>query len=354
VDINLGESGVYPVTLEELNVEIPRDLELGYTMTKGSERLRSTIATLYNTELTAENIVVTCGSSEANFLITLLLAEKDKEFIVQLPNYMNTYGVLKSLGLKVKEWWLDSNEGFKVDIEKLKELVNSKTKAIFITNPNNPTGRVINKRLLKGIVDIANDYKLYIVSDEVFRGVEFSGEITPSIVEMYDIEKAVAISGLSKVYGLPGIRIGWTVSSVDLANKIWELKDYTTITVSTISSYIAEHVLSSNLKYKLIERAKSIVRNNLSLLMETIKNHNDTFKIIKPEGGTIALIKILNCNSTLEYAEKLFNERRLLIIPGETFNIPGYFRIGLGVKPNVLNRGLSVLLDFFRREGIFS
>ena len=104
VKINLAESGVYPLTLEELGIEVPSDLLLGYAMTKGLIELREAIINMYNgVKLTSENVLVTNGTSEANFLAVLSLIGRGNEVIIQMPNYMQIYGLLKALNVKTRE-----------------------------------------------------------------------------------------------------------------------------------------------------------------------------------------------------------------------------------------------------------
>jgi aspartate/methionine/tyrosine aminotransferase len=345
VKINLAESGVYPLTLGELGIEIPSDLSLGYAMTKGLVQLRDAIIDMYGgLGLTRENVLVTNGTSEANLLAVLSLIGRGDEVVVQMPNYMQIYGLLKAINAKVREWWLKPSEEFKPSIDDLNKLIGKNTKAIFISNPNNPTGKSLNSRDLKKIAEVAGENDVFLVFDEVYRGLELVDSYTPSILEHYDLDKAVVTSGLSKVYGLPGIRVGWMISSRKIVNKAWSIKDYTTISTSTLSSYIALKVLQPSTMDRLIERARRIVRGNLLVFKSAISSEN-LLSYIEPDAGAYIPVKINLPINTLKLAEKIYKEKSVLVNPGECFNIPGYFRIGLGGLQEELSLGVNMIIE---------
>jgi len=346
VKINLAESGVHPLTLGELGIEIPSDLSLGYAMTKGLIQLRDAITNMYSgVELTRENVLVTNGTSEANLLAVLSLIGRGDEVIVQMPNYMQIYGLLKAINAKVREWWLKPSEEFKPSIDDLNKLIGKNTKAIFISNPNNPTGKFLNSGDLEKIAEVAGENNVFLVFDEVYRGLELVDSYTPSILEHYDLDKTIVTSGLSKVYGLPGIRVGWIISSRKIVNKAWSIKDYTTISTSTLSSYIALKILQPSIRGKLIERARRIVRENLQVFKSSISKSKNLLSYIEPNAGAYILAKIHLSTNTLKLAKKIYREKSVLVNPGECFNIPGYFRIGLGGLPEELSLGVNIVIE---------
>jgi len=349
VKINLAESGVYPLTLEELGIEIPSNLLLGYVMTKGLIELREAIINIYDVKLTRENVLVTNGTSEANLLAVLSLISRGNEVIVQMPNYMQVYGLLKALNAKVREWWLKPNEEFKPSIDHLSKLLSRNTRAIFISNPNNPTGKVLNNRELREIAEIARENNVFLIFDEVYRGLELVDNYTPSILEYYDVDKTIVTSGLSKVYGLPGIRVGWMISSRKIINKAWSIKDYTTISISTLSSYVASKILQPQIRNRLIERARRIVSGNLIVAKSIISKSKNLLSHVEPDAGAYILVKIHLPINTLKLAEKIYREKSILVNPGECFNLPGYFRIGLGGLSEELNAGMKTITETLQK-----
>lgn len=238
----LSESGVEPLDLKDFDLV---DIKLEYGHTKGKIRLRELISNMYSTA-SSDNVIVTNGGAEANYITILSLIKPGDHVLVEMPNYMQIPGLLKGLNTKIDYFWLKDENGFRIDLEEINEKVTKDTKAIVITNPNNPTGMALSDSDIKAIVEIAEDNKTWIIADEVYRGSEHDGNVRPSFVDVYD--KAISTNSMSKVYGLPGIRIGWVVGSREIVDKMWSVKDYTSISPSVISQEIALQVLMNREK----------------------------------------------------------------------------------------------------------
>ena len=161
---------------------------------------------------TADHIQVTNGGSEANYLATWKLVEPGDEVVMMVPNYMQTWGLARAFGATVSEWPL-VNDGsrWRVDTDALERLVSPRTRLIVICNPNNPTGARFDDADLDRIAAIASRHGTWILSDEIYRGAERDGRETPTMWGRY--ERVIVTSGLSKAYGLPGLRIGWVVAA---------------------------------------------------------------------------------------------------------------------------------------------
>jgi len=343
-EINISESGIEAPALEELGVEVPKELKLSYVMTKGSKDLRSRISDLYRgVQVSPEEVLITNGAAEANFLVAAYLADANSEFIVQMPNYMQVNGILRWFGAKVVEWWLRPEEDFEVNLDSLASLINKRTRAIFISNPNNPTGKIIDEEKLKRLVEVQLDSEVILVFDEVYRGLELSGKEMKSLIEMADPSRSIVVSGLSKAYGLPGLRIGWIVANKELVNKFWSIKDYTTLCVTSLSDYLAREILREDIREKLLERGRRIVRRNLEILKKEFKREG--IRLVEPEGGSFCIMGT-GLRETLEFSEKLYQERGVLLVPGEVLKLPGFVRIGLGMREEEFREGVTRFLNF--------
>ena len=228
VEYNLSESGVHPLKASELLVGGDPDFSnrsLGYVQTNGTVELRKKIAAIYP-GADADNVLVTNGSSEANFVAMWSFLEKGAEVVIMLPNYMQIWGLVKTFHAKVKPFRLRELEGeWKPDMAALRRAVGRKTKIIAVCNPNNPTGAVMREETIDEICDIAGKVGAWILSDEVYQGAELDGVTTPTFWGRY--EKVIVVNGLSKAYGLPGLRVGWIVTKRDFAEKLWSYHDYT-------------------------------------------------------------------------------------------------------------------------------
>lgn len=353
VDFNLTESGFHPFTLNELLSEDERkellDTTLGYGQTNGSVPIRQRIAALYN-DINEDNILVTNGSSEANFVACHTLLEKGDEVLMMLPNYMQIWGIAEEIGCKVQGFNLKEENNWAPDLEELKSKVTSKTKMIAICNPNNPTGYILTKDEMLEIMAIAKSVDAWIFSDEVYRGAELNGETIDSFLGMYD--KVMVNGGLSKAYALPGLRLGWLAGPHDMITDSWAYHDYTSITAGIMSHFIGEIALRPDKRAQILGRNRSMLRENLAAVKEWLDQYSDIFDYVDPQGGGMLFIKYKLPINSSELAEWLRTEKSVFILAGDTFGMDKYFRIGIGANREYLLDGLDrvneALKDRFR------
>ena len=244
VEFNLSESGVRPLTPRELiedtvGLEGLLDQRLVYTQSNGTPELRSAIAAYY-AGATPDHVEVTNGGSEANFLATFRLVEPGDDVVMLVPNYMQTWGLARAFGGTIREWRLVEDHAagrWRADLDALKALVNARTKLIVVCNPNNPTGARLTASDLDAIARMADTHGAWILSDEVYRGAELDGTETATMWGRS--ERVIVTSGLSKAYGLPGLRIGWIVAPPSLVSTLWSYHDYITIAPGALSDRLA-------------------------------------------------------------------------------------------------------------------
>jgi aspartate/methionine/tyrosine aminotransferase len=330
----LSESGVEPPSheeLEELGIDLSlAGLDLGYGWTKGWPPLREAIAEmLYGGLIGPENIVVTAGGAEANLLAVLSTIAPGSLVVVDVPNYLQVHGLLEARGARIIRLRRRPEESWHLDLARLAELIEEEgPKAVFVTNPNNPTGAV--ERRLREVAEAAARKGTILVFDEVYRGLELAGDVAPTVLEAAAEYGAAAVStgSLSKVYGLPGLRIGWLAASrEELADRAWAVKDYTTISSSRIGEKIAREVLAEA-EEALRRRAQTIAARNLEALAAALGPCRGV-RIYRPEAGAFALIEVPADTGRL--ARRLYDGYGILVNPGECFEAPGFIRVGLGV-----------------------
>jgi aspartate/methionine/tyrosine aminotransferase len=349
VEYNLSDSGVHPYKLSELlNEEQTKallDLELGYGWTNGHTELRQTIANLYQ-DKTADNVMVTNGSAEANFIMIMSLLKPGDELIVVVPNYMQIAGWAKALDIKVLEVPLLQENGWLPDLDLLESLVSDKTKMLTICHPNNPTGSTLPLEQIERLVNFAKSHDIYLHADEVYKGAEFDGVELPSFADLYD--KSIVTCGLSKAMAMPGLRLGWLVGPTEEIYATWQSKDYTSITTGTVSEYVANLVLQPEYRQKVLQRSKDFLTDNLNMLQTWVDENADWVSFIPPKAGGMAFIKYnLDVNSTvlaLEFKEAL----SVFLLPGDVYGMDGYFRIGIGAPAEHLRVGLKRIAEYVR------
>jgi aspartate/methionine/tyrosine aminotransferase len=340
VTYNLSESGVHPLTVRELlalsGTQDLGDIVLGYGQSNGSDNLRATIAAMYG--CSDENVVVTNGSAEANFIAVWELVKPGDEIAIVVPTYMQTYGMSQNLGATVREIWLREDAGWQPDPDQIRDAINERTRVVIVTNPNNPTGALLNAESRRAIVSAAQRVGAWIIADEVYSGAEYDGVETPSFFGEYD--RVVATGSLSKAYGLPGLRIGWVVAPAELAERLWARKDYLTIGPGELTDRLASVALHPDVRPRILERTRTYLTNGLAILEPWLQS-SGIFTYLPPRAGAICYARYnLPVNSS-DLAERLRADHSVLIVPGDHFAMDGYIRIGHGLPVDQLQRALD-------------
>ena len=349
VDYNLSESGVHPLKLSELlSIEEQReiiDMELSYGYTNGTPDLRECISNMYSEKIFSQNILVTSGSAEANFLAFMTQLEKGDEIIYMVPNYLQIKHLAQSFGIKVIDLPLRQDLGWQWSMDELQSMISNKTKMIVICNPNNPTGSIMPHSIMDKIIDIAQDCNCWILSDEVYRGSELDGVECRSFAGATN--KTIVNGGLSKAYSLPGIRIGWTIGSEDYIKKVWAFHDYTVINVSILSDWIASKILDTKRRKKILQRTKKHLNKNLDLLMNWEKNISE-LSVTRPDSAAISFAKLNIPISSEKFVLDLRDKYSVLLTAGNWHGLEGYIRIGYGGDYGYVERGLDRLKNFIK------
>jgi len=351
VEFNLSDSGVHPYRLSELLTEEQTkkllDIELGYGWTNGRTELRQTIANLYQ-GYTADNVMVTNGSAEANFLMVMSLLNPSDELIVVVPNYLQISGWAKALGVTVLEVPLMSDNDWLPDLDILESLMSDKTKMLTICHPNNPTGSTLPVEQIERLVNFAKKHDIYLHADEVYKGAEFDGIELPSFADLYD--KAIITCGLSKAMAMPGLRLGWLVGPTQEIYSTWQSKDYTSITTGAVSEYVANIVLQPEFRQKVLQRSKHFLLSNLKTLQTWVDSNSDWVSFIPPKAGGMAFLRYnLPVNSTT-LVHEFKDELGVFLLPGDVYGMDGYFRVGIGAPAEHLTIGLQRISHYVRSK----
>ena len=296
-------------------------VKLGYGEITGSERLKTAIQSLYTKK---HAITVTHGAIGANQLIFLSLLEKGDEVISIVPTYQQHYSIPEALGCKVTLFFLKEENNWLPDLEELDKIITPKTKLLCLNNPNNPTGAVIPDIMLEKIVEIAQKNKVWILSDEVYRGLNLSGNpYSKSIADIY--ERGISVGSMSKTYSLPGLRVGWVAAEEGLINEINHQRQYNTISISTLDDYFSAIALEN--KDFIAKRNFKIMNERINILKNWLDNTPKVHCIL-PKGGTTALLKYNFDIPSGELCRTLQQKTGVALLPGETLEMEGYVRLG--------------------------
>jgi aspartate/methionine/tyrosine aminotransferase len=342
VEYDMSESGVRPLTLRELvtmgfDLDAFLDQPLGYSQSNGTVELRERISALYP-GTTIDQIEVTNGTSEANYLVALSQLHPGERFAMQLPNYMQMPGVARSLGAEVQTFRLRQEHGWEPDWDEFERAVSPGTRLLYLSNPNNPTGGVLSESSMARIVDRCEATGAWLLSDEVYLGAEIDRPRTTSFWGMSD--RVIVTSGLSKAYGIPGVRIGWIVAPGELAADCWTQHDYLTIGPNKMSDRIARVAVEGDNRERCYARTREILAHNLPIARQWIESFGGRVTWRQPAAGAIALIKYDSSIPSVELAERIRVRQNTLVVPGSHVGLEGYLRIWLGGHEAFLREGL--------------
>ena len=346
---NVAESGVHPLRVEEI-AETDEDrasvlgLHMLYPQTNGSRELRTHIAAMYP-GATLDHVQVTNGGSEANCITLMHLVEPGDEVVMMVPNYMQVRGLARAFRATIKPWTLIEESTprarWRPDIAALESLVTAKTRAILICNPNNPTGATLTSDELDAIARIASRAGAWILSDEIYRGAELEGDETPTMWGRY--ERVIVTSGLSKAYALPGLRIGWAVGAPATIEALWGIHDYTSIAPGAVNDRLASIALRPARRQLMLARTRGIIRTNYPIVKRWIERRAPAMSHIPPKAGAIVLARYSYPIGSTELVTRLREEKGVLVVPGDHFDMDGHLRIGFGSDPTHLESSLELI-----------
>ncbi|MCJ7680619.1 MAG: aminotransferase class I/II-fold pyridoxal phosphate-dependent enzyme [Candidatus Aminicenantes bacterium] len=343
VEYDMSESGIRAVTLRELkelgfDLDGVLDMPLGYSQSNGTIELRREIAGHYP-GADISNIEVTNGTSEANYIVSLVLLKKGDVVSLELPNYMQLYGVPRSLDAIIRPFHLRFEHDWEPDWEEFDRSVTAETRMVYVSNPNNPTGAVLSEEAMKRIVDRCEKSGAWLLADEVYLGAEIDRPRTPTFWGMSD--RVIVCSGLSKAYGIPGIRIGWIVGPVDFIEECWSQHDYLTIGPNKLSDRLARTAVEPKNRQRLYERTGAILRRNYPIMLDWIKSFNGFFTFHAPKAGAFVFLKYRSDQPSESICESIRRNQSTLIVPGLHLGREGFLRIWMGAVETYLEEGLK-------------
>lgn len=332
------------LALEPGAAEKFQNVWLGYTESQGSPALRAEICKLYE-KIEPDDILVHTGAEEAIFLFMFAAFKQYDHVIIHSPGYQSLAEVARAAGCDVSPWKAREENNWSLDLDELRHLMRSNTKAIIINTPHNPTGYLMARQDYEAIHKFAREKKLLLFSDEVYRESEYDPAMRlPAACDYGD--HAVSLGVTSKTYGLAGLRIGWIATkNRKIYEKMASLKDYTTICNSAPSEFLAELAMRNRLK--LIERNLGILKDNLAVMDDFFARHSSRFSWIRPQAGSMAFPRYLSGNVE-KFCDNLVKQAGVLLLPGTMYDDSNnHFRIGLGRKN--LPQAIERLEQFFSK-----
>ena len=317
------------------------NLSLGYTESAGLPLLRREIAKMYGEEKISDSNVTVLCPEEGIYLSMRAILSKGDEVIVTSPAYQSLIEVASATGAKIKKWeaYIDPNTSdISFRIEDFLHLISEKTKLIVVNFPHNPTGYQLPRKDFNLMIETCKSLEnVYLFSDEMYRGLEYEKELqNPAICEVY--EKGISLCGMSKVYAMPGIRIGWVVSQCEELNmKIRTLKDYTTICPPAPCEILA--LIGLRNAPQIIQRNLNIIKSSLVEVEKFMERNSNMFHMTKPVAGSFAFPAIKDPNGSISaLCKEWVVEGNVMLLPSNLYDFDDkHFRLGMYVNSISLN-----------------
>ena len=278
---------------------------------------------------TIDDVLITAGTAEANFLAITQLVQPGDELIVDVPGWPQPLVLGAAIGAQIKPLPRDEAQGWRFDLAELAELITPRTRLIFLCNPNNPTGQILRAAELEQIVRLAEKVGAYVLCDEVYAGLEWQGERVPAIAGLY--ERGISTGSVSKALGLQGLRTGWLICrDRQLLFDALVLRENSSEIMNVLGEAVAEIALRPARHAAALAKARQAGAANLQLLNDFITNRPElTWQ--PPPAGLIGLCRLLLPVDSEQLAQQLLAPPyRTFVIPGAAYGYPQHIRLGVG------------------------
>lgn len=347
-DFSIGNPSVpAPKSVDDAIIDLVNNFDSvalhGYTSAQGDAHVRETIANYINdkfgTNVTANNIYMTCGAAASLTIVMNAILQKDDECIVFTP-YFPEYGVfIERTGAKLVE--VKSQEKtFQIDMDNFEKAINEKTKAVIINSPNNPSGVVYTVETIEKMCQLLKKkeeeygHPIFLITDEPYRELVYDDTEVPYVINYYD--NTFVCYSYSKALSLPGERIGYIVVSPKMID---EEDAYAAICGA---GRALGYVCAPSMLQRVIERCISdtsdisIYKENRDLLYNALTKMG--FECVYPDGAFYLFVKAMG-EDAYEFCEKA-KEYELLLVPANSFGTPGYVRVSYCVQTKQIEDAL--------------
>ncbi len=331
---NLATSGVASLPLSELGITLDQ-LEINGPTIYGYDPLLKALASRYR--VPQECVVSAMGTSFANYLALAAATEPGDEVLVEQPTYDPILGAARFLGLKIRRFQRRAEQNFAVDVADVERCLSPRTRVIVLCNLHNPSGALIPDSVLLELASLARRRNAYVLVDEVYREMMFEAE--PQTAFQLDPERFVITDSLTKAYGLSGLRCGWILAPRALAERMWRIHDVHAATYPFMTEYLS--VIAVERLAAISLRMKALLDENRSLLKNFLSGRDD-LDYFWPQYGTVVFPR-LKQGSVAGFCNLLRQDYDTSVVPGEFFEMPDHFRIGVGTPTAEVRAALQQL-----------
>ncbi|MFW6117297.1 MAG: pyridoxal phosphate-dependent aminotransferase [Thermoproteota archaeon] len=305
-----------------------------YSSSAGEKSLREKLASIH--EVSAENVVVTHGSKWAIFSVLYLLMERGDNIVIPSPHWTAYELSAKSLGLETRFLRTEISSDWEMDVERLQELIDNKTRLIILSNPSNPTSQVIDEEIFTEIIQLANEEDITILCDEVYSDISFVE--TKSILDYEDCH--ILVNSFSKTYSMTGWRVGYAVLDTELAEKMVKLNQ---ITITNVPVFVQHAALKAlELKDEIADQIRRDYKRRADLACDILSQTD--MKFAQPDAPFYLFPKYDDLDSET-FAFNLL-DKGVAVAPGTAFgDYREYFRLALTVPEEKIKVGLNKICE---------
>ena len=294
-----------------------------------------------------DNIMMTNGASQALSLAFATIFNPGDEILISSPNFVSYFYCALFFGVTVKE--IARHKDFSLNIEKIRDAITPKTKAILINSPNNPTGYALTPSELKAIVDIVMKNDLYLISDEVYENYLYDNSKHTSPASLKDMfERTITLNAMSKLYSATGFRLGYIAANKEIIETMEKYHQYTAAGTNHAAQYGFLEALKMDTSF-FNEILRSFDQRRL-LVYNRLKEMN--FEVVKPKGAFYIMPKIEEYNITgAEFSERIMKDQAIAIVPGNIFGSfsESMLRMSYATKLEKLEEAMNRIEKFVKK-----
>jgi aspartate aminotransferase len=341
ISFGLGEPDLpTPDVIRREAMRVIQEEQNGYTLQAGLPALRERVAQDNpHLNLSIDQVIITAGSQEAMYLALMTLVEAGDEVLIPNPGFVAYPTIAHMAGGRPTFYQLPASRDFSFDLDDFKLRITSKTKVVVCTSPSNPTGRTLTSEDLRGITQAIEESgsDAFVISDEIYRDLYYSGERPGSISEFYP--RTVVISGLSKSMSMTGWRLGWILGDEALIRAAHLLHGYVTTCASTISQKAALAAWS-NEAIKAREQIRGTFQRRRDHLLASLRGVG--LRSVTPEGAFYTMVDVGSYGSSVEVADAMLDSG-VVTVPGSAFGSEGegFLRVSFCADLPVLEEGVK-------------
>lgn len=318
------------------------DSRLFYTSPSGIAELREALAAHEQVDPSVVQIVT--GAAESLLLLFFLAAEPDANVVLPSPGFPTNTALAEGFQLEVRHYAMRPQNGFRVDLDEIRDLIDARTRFVLVNSPHNPTGIVFSDAEMENLHDFCANRGVQFIVDQVYHPI-YHGPERPSAARLCH---ATILGDFSKALCLSGLRVGWMIErDPERREQYLNARSYFTVSNTVLGERLAAFAIRNS--GAIYQRVRQVTQTNLALLDSLFKEQVDTFGWVRPQGGMTGFPWLLDGSDARDFCRSLAAQG-VLLAPGDCFGMPSHFRIGFGTSGDRFPLAVERLAEFLDRK----